>query len=73
MKNLGAKIQGNGIIMNAKLDLGTVLKVFFLVFRGLFVTIHDLGHVRSVIANWPGNKIKVSMNAGLCCSYTTCD
>jgi len=26
--------------------------------RGLFITIHDLGHVRSVVANWPGNKVK---------------
>lgn len=28
--------------------------------RGLFVTINDLGHVNSIVANWPGNKVKVS-------------
>ena len=36
----------------------------FYLSRGLFVTIHDLGHVRSVVANWPGNKVKV----GTCCA-----
>ena len=30
-----------------------------LCFRGLFITIHDKGHVYDVLCNWPEHEIKV--------------
>lgn len=31
------------------------------VFRGLFITIHDKGHIATVLNSWPEEDIKVQM------------
>ncbi len=43
--------------------LNFLVDVFITVFSGLFITIHDLGNVASILSNWPHKNIKVCVLA----------
>lgn len=45
-----------------------LLCLFFLCCRGLFITIHDRGHISTLLQNWPEKDIKV--NCCYSCSHS---
>lgn len=48
----------NGFIL--KYLIACLYEKYFFICRGLFITIHDRGHIATMLKSWPENIIKVS-------------